>query len=311
MKKRSSTCLLAIALLLGVRSSALAAEPSVGECLTAYEEAIPLRNEHKLSAARTSLLRCAAASCPEDVRVECAKRVDELGAHMPTLVFEVRDPEGNDLSAVSLSMDGTRTAERLDGTAFELDPGEHEFVFSAPGYEAVTRKLVIREGEKARREKIVLEPSAPAIAEAPPEPEPLPAAASAPEPAPQPVVAASLAAEPDHTRQVAGVVLSALGVATLGVALYEQVTARNRYAESERAARSSDATLRASKHGLYEHARSAQTSAIVIAAIGAAALIPGAYLLLSGALESAPSKRGDVSLGFSADGGAVSYTRGF
>src|SRR5258705_3758287 len=85
---------------------ALAADPTTADCLTANDKSITLRNAHKLLTARTQLLVCAAASCPGDVRKECVRRIDQVNASMPTVVFEVKDASGNDRTAVKVKMDG-------------------------------------------------------------------------------------------------------------------------------------------------------------------------------------------------------------
>jgi serine/threonine-protein kinase len=73
---------------------------------------------------------------------------------MPTVVFEVKDATGSDLSAVKVSMDGQPLAERLEGTAISIDPGVHSFTFETAGEPKVEKQFVIREGEKGRRERI-------------------------------------------------------------------------------------------------------------------------------------------------------------
>src|ERR1019366_4336569 len=61
-------------------TTAHAAGPSVGECLSATEAALKLRNDHKLREARHQLLICAAPSCPSDVRADCTHGVEETNA---------------------------------------------------------------------------------------------------------------------------------------------------------------------------------------------------------------------------------------
>lgn len=152
---------------LGSRSAA-AADPTTADCLSANEDAIALRAAHKLREARSQLLVCAAATCPTDVRNECTRRVEEVNASMPTLVFEAKDPAGNDLSGVRVMMDDHPLVERLEGTALSIDPGEHKFSFETKDYPKVWKQLVIREGEKDRRERVTFgagaAPAAPALA---------------------------------------------------------------------------------------------------------------------------------------------------
>jgi hypothetical protein len=160
---------------------ARAADPTTSDCLNANEKAISLRNDHKLRAARAELLVCAAASCPADIRTECTRKVEEVNASMPTIVFEVEDESQNHLSAVKLTMDGELLAERLEGTALSIDPGVHVFRFEKEGQRPLDKELVIFEGAKDRRERIVIGGPGGAVAlPAGGTPVPPPAAPSAP-----------------------------------------------------------------------------------------------------------------------------------
>ena len=51
-------------------------------------------------------------------------------------------------------MDGEVLTEKLEGTALSLDPGPHNLTFEAPGQPTVTKQIVVREGEKDRREMV-------------------------------------------------------------------------------------------------------------------------------------------------------------
>jgi hypothetical protein len=137
-------------------SLARAADPKIADCLAATEASLTLRSQHKLSAARAQLLICSAASCPGEVRQECAHRIDEVNSAQPTVVFAVRTGAGQELSAVKVSMDGTQVIDHLDGTALPLDPGSHQFSFEAPGQPSWSETLILHEGEKNRREQVVL-----------------------------------------------------------------------------------------------------------------------------------------------------------
>jgi len=145
-----------LALALFGASSALAAEPTKDECIAANETAQDLRQAGKLLEARTKLVLCVATSCPGPLREDCAQRLTEMDSVMPSIVFEVKDSAGNDVSAVTATIDGRPYAERLDGRPISVDPGEHRFVFTADGGATAEKTLVVREGEKDRRERIVL-----------------------------------------------------------------------------------------------------------------------------------------------------------
>jgi len=142
------------------------AAPNASECALAAEKSLSLRKGHELRAARSELLVCASASCPDVIREECSRRMVEVAAAIPTIVFEARDEAGRDLSAVTVTMDGAKLVDRLDGTAIALEPGEHAFTFESASRPAVRRSFVVREGEKDRREQIVL--VAPAVVPPPP-----------------------------------------------------------------------------------------------------------------------------------------------
>jgi hypothetical protein len=96
------------------------------------------------------------------VRRDCLERRNDLDRAQPTIAFDVKDASGGDVSAVRVSVDGHPLADSLDGRGLRVDPGEHTFTFTASGAPPVVRKLVIKEGEKDRIERIDLPPVAPA-----------------------------------------------------------------------------------------------------------------------------------------------------
>jgi hypothetical protein len=163
-------------------AAAFAGDPTVSDCIAANESSIQLRSEHKLLESRAQSLVCASDACPAEIRAACRKRVDDVNAAMPTIVFEAKDASGNDLSAVRVTMDGHPLVERLEGTSISLDPGEHVFTFTAEGQAPVEKRFVILEGAKERHERVqigtppsVASPLAPAgplatAAEPPPPP---------------------------------------------------------------------------------------------------------------------------------------------
>jgi hypothetical protein len=206
---RTTTLLVvAAALLLLPTTPARAADPTTGDCISASEKSLALRNDHKLRAARAQLLVCASTNCPADIRKECARRVDEVNAAVPTIVFGAKDPTGNDLTAVKVTMDGDTITERLEGTAISIDPGAHVFTFQAAGQPLLTKEIVVREGEKERREvlqigvRLVAPPAATVIV-----PVPGPGPVAPPPPPPRPL----------GTQRVAALAVGAVGVVGLGV----------------------------------------------------------------------------------------------
>jgi hypothetical protein len=153
---------------------AQAADPTTADCLAASDASLKAGNQHKLRAERAQLLVCAAPSCPADIRKDCVSRVDEVNLQIPTTIFGAKDSSGGDLSAVKVTMDGEVLAERLEGTALSIDPGEHTFSFETAGQPPVTRRLLIQQAQKDRREVIQFGTPAPAAAVSTPPPERVP-----------------------------------------------------------------------------------------------------------------------------------------
>jgi len=190
---------------LGLASRAEAADPSKAECLAAADTSIQLRDQHKLRAARAQMLVCASPSCPSAIQTECLRRVDQINAALPTVVFEAKDPAGNDLSNIKVDMDGDPLTDRLDGSAIPLDPGEHHFRFTAPGGIVVDKTIVIHESEKDRHERLVIGAPLPASTA-----QPAPAGALSPAPA-------ESAEDPGASRRTIAYVVGGVGVAGLAV----------------------------------------------------------------------------------------------
>lgn len=137
------------------------AAPTVGECLAANQRAADLFAQNKLRSAQTEYLTCANPSCPEQVRTECTLRAEEVGAGVPTLMVTVKDASGNDLVSVKVTADGGPVAEAMNGTPIRFDPGPHTFTFEVPGQPVVKRDFVLSQGEKGRRETVVIGEAAP------------------------------------------------------------------------------------------------------------------------------------------------------
>jgi hypothetical protein len=156
---RGYACLLATVLL--AASTHASADVSKDECVDANAKAQPLRREGKLDAARRQLRICIDKQCPGIVREDCAARLDEIEHAQPTIVFEVKDKAGNDVRAVKIRVDGQPLADTLDGTALAVDPGAHQFTFEVAAHTPVSVSLLLRIGDKARHERVVLAEVAP------------------------------------------------------------------------------------------------------------------------------------------------------
>ncbi len=148
------------------------------ECISANEAAQDLRQAGRLREARKKLARCASASCPGPIRNDCAARFAEVEAATPTLVLEVRDDAGNDMSEVRVKIDGRTLAERLDGTPLAIDPGEHRLTFESRGMTTAEKTIIVHEGYKSWHERIALS-AAPVVTRGEPARSPAPGRAAA------------------------------------------------------------------------------------------------------------------------------------
>jgi hypothetical protein len=148
-----------------------AADMTKAQCVSVNSNAQDLRRAGKLTEALENLRQCSAPSCPAIVRDDCTQRIDEVQRAQPTIIFDIKDGAGRDLIDVTATVDGQTTTRKIDGSAWGLDPGGHAFVFTEPGQQPVTQTFVLREGEKDRRERIVIgTPPPPATATLAPAP---------------------------------------------------------------------------------------------------------------------------------------------
>lgn len=143
--------------------SVAAADPTKDACIAANESAQDLRQAGRLREARRNLVLCLVPSCPVLLRVDCAQQLKDVDAATPTIVFEVKDGAGNDLSDARVLIDGQPFAE-IDGAAVPVDPGEHRFTFEVGGLLTAERTLILHEGDKGRHERVVLEVGLPSPA---------------------------------------------------------------------------------------------------------------------------------------------------
>lgn len=153
---RSAMSGLIVVGMLAASPRAMAAAPSVAQCLSANEEAIALETRKSLRAARAQLVVCSAKTCPSAVRAECSKRLALVTEATPRARFEVVDVAGHPQSDVVISMDGKPFLDGLEDGSVSVDPGEHRFVLTSRGA-TTERVLVFREGEKDRHIRVVLD----------------------------------------------------------------------------------------------------------------------------------------------------------
>jgi hypothetical protein len=139
---------------LGVASRAVAIEKD--ECVAAYESTQKLEQDGKLVDAREQALTCAQEGCPAVVRDECTQWAVEIEKATPTIVFVVTDPDGKDVTDVSVTIDDTKVADRLDGKPMPVDVGKHTLKFEASGFAPVEMEILARAGEHDRTVNVKL-----------------------------------------------------------------------------------------------------------------------------------------------------------
>jgi hypothetical protein len=146
----------------GVVDAPRAAAQDADACIAANDRAVSMRKTGKLIDARKALSTCASSTCPDPVRSSCQQRLADALRAIPSIVFEVKDADGSDVTAVKIGMDGQPLADRAAGTAIEVDPGEHDFTFEVAGHTPVHKRIVVVEAVKERHEVVALgRPEAP------------------------------------------------------------------------------------------------------------------------------------------------------
>lgn len=254
----------ALAVSLAVSGVASAADITKGQCVDANTYGQTLRREGKLSAASGQFQLCNDAKCPDIVRTDCTQRLDEVEAAFPTIVFDVKKADGSDVVDVKVMVDGKVLAEKMDGTALHVDPGSHEFSFEIPGEKALIRTFVLKEGEKARRERILL------VGEGTPTGE------KKPEPA-KPAPAAAASGGNGDLMRYGGIGLAAAGVIGIGVGAFFGLKASSKWDDQQTHCKS---TLDCLNHA---QALSDHDGAVKYGGFSTIGFIAGGLLLAGGA----------------------------
>ncbi|MBN1606376.1 MAG: hypothetical protein JW940_07065 [Polyangiaceae bacterium] len=146
--------------------------------------------------------------------VEARKRAqalaDELARRIPSMVVKVQGVAPD--AAVQVQVDGAPIAQSAALLPLKLDPGKHQIVVTAPGYERVELERDIPEGQLT---EIVAE-----LRPAPPpqaEPARLPAPVQAQPARPAPPVSAPAQATPEAEPEIPMLAYVGIGVGALGV----------------------------------------------------------------------------------------------
>jgi hypothetical protein len=150
-----------------IASSARAVSPSA--CADAAFRGQTLRNEDKLLEAREEFRACVVEECPSFVQKDCATWLEDVETRLPSVVLSAKDPSGQDLTDVKVTVDGGLLTAKLDGQSLPMNPGPHTFVFERDDGGSAKADVVLVEAETARRISVVVAaPLEPAPAAPPP-----------------------------------------------------------------------------------------------------------------------------------------------
>jgi len=252
----------------------------------AVEQTEAMRAEGRYRESRVRLLECVNAQCGGDVRRRCAATLQKLDANTPSIVVRAEDAQGNDVLDVSVSLGEEPLVSSLDGMAIAIDPGEHHFVFTRPGYAPVLEVIKISEGQKFRAIDVVIG-SEPALASKPAEAEPVASDAGATE------------------RAIASATL--IGVGAVGVASYAWLGLSARSGEDELGECAPNCS-----RGKVDSVETRYLLANVSIGVGVLALGAATWLLLSGPSgDEVAEPNGGLAIGADAHGGFAAYSGRF
>lgn len=176
------------------------ARADASRCIADHEQGQVAQKAARLVEARDRFTACAAADCPGTIAKECAELLRTAEASLPTLVLAVTDAEGNDVTAVTVKLDGQVIARDLDGRAITVDPGARRFRFERGDGSHVEQTVLVREGEKNREIRARFA-----------------AARAAADPSPPDADAATAPEDGDRGLPAATLIFAGVGVVGLGV----------------------------------------------------------------------------------------------
>jgi hypothetical protein len=279
-----------------------------------------LKREGKFSLARVLLRKCADPSCPDIVKGDCTKRLDDLENAQPSIVFDVTDARGTDIFDVRVSVDDGFLTDHLDGKPLIVDPGLHTFKFELAGLAPVVSKLLIKEGEARRHERVVFGggegPARPQVAPQPTAttPTPQPTATTAPTAQPTATTAATVSPPPVtsgatppppaqssgmSSKQTIGLTLGGIGIVGVGVGVAFGVMAGNAWTTAKNACGGTpsncigDVATANSNHDTAVTDGTIATGGVIV---GGALLVTGIVLFATGGNKAPEGKAASVTV---------------
>jgi hypothetical protein len=191
-----------VAALLVTCTPALSRADGATVCRDSYDRSQILRDKGELIEARRLLRECSSVECSAFVQRECQGWLADVEARVSSVVLSAKGADGNDLVDVVVTVDGQDSPHKLDGRAFDVDPGEHTFLFLAGDGKTAERRVLVREREKGQ----VVAATLAAL-------EPAPAPTPAEEPRRLPLVETTGA----HPLKTAGFITGGVGLVSVAI----------------------------------------------------------------------------------------------
>lgn len=254
---------LACVLIMTSGSSFARAAEDKAACRASFQKGQDLREEGKLTAARAQFVTCTQV-CPVAFTKPCEEWLGELDQSLPTIVLRAIDAQGQDLVDIAVTLDGAPLTKKLDGKSVAIDPGTHVVRFEVAGRPAVTKNVVVAQGEKDR---VVLATIDTGVA-------------------PPPIGPTTEAdAAPRHSTPIAAWIVGGLGVVAIGGFAYFGLTANAQHTELVNGCSKTASCTQSDKDAVVTKWHVADA----FLAGGVALLGVGTYLFLSH--DDAPSTR--------------------
>jgi hypothetical protein len=220
------SCLLALGLTFfaghaGAQAAAPVKPSASRACSATPAQVAALDQAGHLLEAKAAALACSKPSCSALVGQQCRAKYALLEAEIPSVVPVARDEAGQPLVDVEVRMDGQVLCTQIDGSGHDIDPGVHEFTFSAPGRAPQSEKILIVQGQRNHQISVILAAvpaatptvAAAAVATAPNEPVQA-------EPAAEPRPGSQASAAPKESKtSVWPYVVGGTGLAALGLSI--------------------------------------------------------------------------------------------
>jgi hypothetical protein len=133
------------------KTKANARRPARGDrqaCVQHYYKAKESIEAGRLLDAKEPLGRCARATCGSFLQQECTALYIQMENDVPSVVPVVSDAADTPDVTFEVKIDGELLTSKLDGVAIAVNPGWHEFTFSAGGRVFATQKVLLAQGQR-------------------------------------------------------------------------------------------------------------------------------------------------------------------